>query len=190
LKKYVRDYANLFLMVGGIVLLDQLTKYIVRANLQYGEIYPQNHWITQYARFINWRNSGSVGGILPDSGFIFIALPIAAAVVILFFYPRTKPHERFMRLGMGFMLGGALGNMIDRIYQGYVTDFLSIFSLPMVLNVADISLFLGILTLSYAIWQSEKQSQLEKIQAEAVDKEKSPKQETPLQDPIESSNDE
>jgi len=190
LKKYVRDYANLSLVVGGIVLLDQLTKYIVRANLQFGQIFPQNHWITPYARLINWRNSGSVGGILPDSGFIFIALPIAAAVVILYFYPRTKPNERFMRLGMGFMLGGALGNMIDRLHQGYVTDFLSIFNLPMVLNVADISLFLGILTLSYAIWRSEKDSQLEKIQTQAAMDEELSKQETPSHDPIESIQDE
>ncbi|MCS6907541.1 MAG: signal peptidase II, partial [Anaerolineales bacterium] len=75
-----------------------------------------------------------------------VAFGFAAIGLILFFYPRIAVAEPYMRWAFGFLLGGFVGNLIDRLWQGYVTDILVIL-LPNAFNVADLANLTGFLVL-------------------------------------------
>ena len=154
-KKYLIDYAWL---VGGafiIVLLDQITKEWVRSTLTYGEIYRPELWITQYARIMHWGNTGGAGGVLQGMGNIFSALTFVVAIAILYYFPQVPRQEWLLRLALTLQLGGAAGNLIDRLRLGYVVDFISIGTLP-VLNLADASLITGIAILVVVVWLRQR----------------------------------
>ena len=63
-KHYLRDYTILFLIAASVILLDQVTKYLVRSNLAPAEMWAPWHWLLPYARVVNWQNTGAAFGIL------------------------------------------------------------------------------------------------------------------------------
>ncbi|HEX9597003.1 MAG TPA: signal peptidase II [Anaerolineales bacterium] len=144
-------YLTLILIAGTVILLDQWTKDLVRANLAFGEQYMPWAWLAPYARILNWRNTGAAFGLFQEGGGIFTILAIAVAIMIIYYFPRIQRGDWSLRLAMGLQLGGAVGNLIDRLQHGYVTDFISISSFP-VFNVADTSITLGVVILMLSIW--------------------------------------
>ena len=157
-KKYLTDYALLFGIALVIILLDQSAKNWVRETLTYGEIYRPELPITQYVRLMHWGNTGGAGGIMQGRGDIFSILSFVVALAILYFFPQVPRQERLLRLALGLQLGGAAGNLIDRLRLGYVVDFISIGNLP-VLNLADLSLIIGIAMLVLGLWLRQRQEQ-------------------------------
>jgi signal peptidase II len=149
------DYAFLFLVAGAVVVLDQACKVVVRANLAPGEIFHPELWITQYARIVHLHNSGAAIGILPGFGDIFLVLSALISLAVLYFYARIPHQQWLLRLSMALVLGGALGNLIDRLHQGYVTDFISLLNLP-VFNLADLSVLAGFMLLFVDLWRKEQ----------------------------------
>jgi signal peptidase II len=156
LKKYFADYVLLFSIAGAIVLLDQLTKIWVRTNLQFTEMYRPDLWISEYARIIFWKNTGAAFGMFGSLGNVFLILSFVVSIAIVYYFPQIPRKDWVMRLAMCLLLGGAVGNLISRLYQGYVTDFISILNLP-VFNVADFSITTGVIVLFagmlYQEWQ-------------------------------------
>ncbi len=146
MKKYFADYAFLFALSGLIILLDQWSKYMIRTHLTMGEVFMPGFWLSQYARILRWENTGAAYGLFQGYSDVFLVFSLVASLAILAYLPRIPRKERGMRLAMGLVLGGAIGNLIDRLFQGYVTDFISIGNLP-VLNIADISILAGLLLL-------------------------------------------
>lgn len=155
LNKRLADFSLLILTAAVIVLLDQATKRLVRAHLAYGEVYRPDLWITQYARVVNLKNYGMLGGIFPQLSSLWALASFLVSLAIIYGFARTPTTEHWIRLGWGFLLGGAIGNLIDRLHQGFVTDFLSLGSLP-ALNIADISVIIGLMMLAIGIWQQDK----------------------------------
>jgi signal peptidase II len=155
LKKYLKDYLGLFLIAGILIVLDQLTKTWIRQNLVIGEIYRPDLWITQYARIVNWKNTGAAFGMLQNFNLVFTFLSFIVSVVIIYYYPKISPQDWLIRLAMAMLLGGALGNLIDRLNQGYVTDFISVVNFP-VFNVADSCISVGVVILFIGMWVQEK----------------------------------
>lgn len=153
--RYVIDYLTLFLFSGSIVAADQLSKEWVRDNLGWAEIYRPDLWITQYVRIIHWRNTGSALGLFQNFGFLFTILSFIVGLAILFYFPRVSWKEWPLRLAMGLQLGGAIGNLIDRLMRGHVTDFISIGNFP-VFNIADASISSGVVILLVWIWLRER----------------------------------
>lgn len=137
-----RNYLTLAAIAGFILILDQLTKNWVRANLSSGEAWMPWSWLAPYARIVNWHNDGAVFGLFPGKGDIFMVLAIVVTALIIYYFPRIGEDEWPLRLAMGLQLGGALGNLADRIQLGYVTDFISVGNF-WVFNVADASVTLG-----------------------------------------------
>jgi len=86
-------------------------------------------------------NTGVVFGLLPGLGWLFAAVHVVAMILVLYFYHTMPDHTWLTRLAMGMLLGGACGNLIDRLWRGWVTDFLDFNFWPMqdwaVFNVAD-----------------------------------------------------
>ena len=156
MKRYLKDYAFLFSIAGVILLLDQFTKYLVRSNLAFSEIWAPWDWLLPYARIVHWNNTGAAFGIFQQFGVIFTILPIIVAGAIIYFFPKVPSSDWLIRLALALQLGGAMGNLTDRLMRGTVTDFLSVGNFA-VFNVADASIFIGVLLLIYAMWQKERQ---------------------------------
>src|SRR5262245_22789019 len=100
-------------------------------------------WLAPYARFVNWHNSGAAFGLFQGGGGIFGILAIIVSIAILIYYPVISRTDKFMRLALALQLAGALGNFVDRLTVGAVTDFISIWTFP-VFNLADLSITLGV----------------------------------------------
>ena len=122
MKKYLKDYAFLFLVAGAIILLDQVSKYIIRTNLAIGEIYLPELWITEFARIVHWQNTGAAFGMFQSLGTVFMILSMIVSVAIIYYFPQVPREDKLIRLAMAMLLGGAVGNLIDRLNLGYVVD--------------------------------------------------------------------
>ena len=135
------------LVVSAIVALDQFTKYLVIANLGLHESWAPIPALAKWLRFYHITNTGAAFGLFQDGKLFFVVVAIIVSVAILLYY-RTLPGGQWLvRLSLGMQLGGALGNLIDRLLrQGRVVDFISVPYWP-VFNVADSSITVGVLVL-------------------------------------------
>jgi signal peptidase II len=140
---------------GSIVLLvviaDQLTKIWIRANLEVG----QTLFNTGIFRIIRIYNTGAAFGIFRDHNLTLIIVDFIGIAVILFFvlFMRHRWHflnDMLVRAGIGLILGGTIGNLIDRLFIGYVTDFID-FKVWPVWNVADNMVVIGTIIVAYCI---------------------------------------
>jgi signal peptidase II len=162
-KHILRSYLTLFIISGAIIVLDQITKTAVRANLGLGETWAPWAWIEPYARIVHWKNTGAVFGIFQSFGGVFTVLAFVVGGAILYYFPQVPREEWALRLAMVLQFAGALGNLIDRLTIGWVTDFISIGSFP-VFNVADSSISIGVAILVLGVWIKERR---QKSEAEA-----------------------
>ncbi len=147
-------------LVGSVVVaLDQWTKGLIEQTLpKYTSMVPVSR-LGEYLLFEHVGNYGAAFGILQNQGDFFILVAGVVTVVILYYAGfQLPPEQRMIRIFMGLILGGALGNVIDRITQGYVTDFVKI-GVPGVyywpnFNVADAAIVTGTVSLALVIlWQ-------------------------------------
>ncbi len=125
-----------------VVVLDQLTKHLVRSDIVPGE----EHRFLPGIELVNTRNRGVAFGFLPGSH-VAVTVLIAVALLVLLVYFARHLQTPWIWLPTGMLVGGALGNVIDRIRGGSVTDFVK---LPLgwpPFNLADASITLGILAL-------------------------------------------
>ena len=157
MNRYVRDYLTLFGIAGVIVALDQWTKWLVRQNVPFQETWlpPQLIWLTPYVRIVNWSNSGAAFGMFQNGNLVFTVLAFIVIAAILFYYPQVDVKDWSLRLAMGLQLGGAAGNLVDRLTMGKVTDFISVGTFP-VFNIADSSISVGVVVLLLGVWIKER----------------------------------
>jgi signal peptidase II len=163
LKKYIRDYLILFLLAGVIIALDQWTKYLVRETLPFQAIWSPWSWLTPYARIVHWKNTGAAFGIFQGFGNVFTILAIIVSIAILYYFPQVPRRDWTLRLAMGLQLGGAIGNLIDRLFFGSVTDFISVGNFA-VFNIADASISIGVAILVLGMLVKEREGYLEERQ--------------------------
>jgi signal peptidase II len=156
-KKQVLDYLLLAFVTLLVVGLDQWTKNLVRSKLGYGEMWNPWEWLAPYARIVHWDNSGAAFGMLQGYGGIFTILAILVSIGIIYYYPRLDPNDWPMRVILGMQLGGALGNLVDRLVRdNRVTDFISIGTFP-VFNIADSCITVGTILLISLVWYRDNQ---------------------------------
>ncbi len=154
---HIRTYSSLFLTAGIVIAIDQFTKALVRANIPLGNTWLPQGWeaLAPYARFVHWYNTGAAFGMFQGFGWIFTFLAFVVAGLIIYYYPQVHPEDWWLRLAMGLQMGGALGNVIDRLmFDGRVTDFISVGLFP-VFNIADSSITIGVLVLLLGVWYKE-----------------------------------
>lgn len=163
MNRLIKDYGFLLSISGAVVLLDQVSKYLIRSNLNFGEIWPQNHWIVNYARIVHWSNTGAAFGMLQNFGVVFAVLAVVVSIAILIYFPRVPHDDWMLRLALSLQLGGAIGNLIDRLTIGHVTDFISLDSFA-VFNVADASISIGTALLAVSLIQRERKEKTAKSQ--------------------------
>ncbi|OGO46713.1 MAG: signal peptidase II [Chloroflexi bacterium RBG_16_64_43] len=139
----IRTYAILATIASAIVALDQYTKFLVRTRLALGEVWMPIDWLAPYARIVHWTNTGAAFGLFQNGNMVFTVLAIIVSAAIIYYYRDVGRASWLIRLALGLQLGGALGNLIDRLTRGTVTDFLSVGTFP-VFNVADSGISVGV----------------------------------------------
>lgn len=157
MNRHIRDYALLIGLGAVIVALDQWTKWLVRTNIPFEATWLPD-WLASlspYARIVHWNNSGAAFGSFQNGNSVFTALAILVIGAILYYYPRVERDDWTLKVAMGMQLGGAAGNLIDRLSMGRVTDFISIGSFP-VFNIADSAISIGVVVLLLGVWLKER----------------------------------
>ncbi len=130
----------LFLASAWVALLDQVTKSVVARRI------PMHGTVTCLGgllRITHVRNAGAAFGVLQGRQTLFIAAAAAAAVIVILCYPRVSASNWPARLGLSLGLGGAVGNLVDRLRFGGVVDFLEVGPWP-VFNLADSAIVVGV----------------------------------------------
>jgi len=157
LKKYLKAYAFLLPISFSIVILDQWTKSLVRANLSFNEVWMPVEWLAPYVRIVNWHNTGAAFGIFQGMNGVFLVLAFFIIAMILFYFPQIPVEDYYFRLALSLQMAGAAGNLIDRLYRGFVTDFISIGKFA-VFNVADSCITMGVAVLMVGLWIEERKT--------------------------------
>ena len=142
--------AMILIVVLTILSLDQLTKFLVSRNLflnQSSSVIKGIFYLTLI------HNRGAAFGILKNQAPLFISTSLFA--IILMFLNLKNNNKRFYRFSLSLILAGALGNLIDRLFLGYVIDFLD-FRIWPVFNIADSAITIGAILLGYTILRERK----------------------------------
>ena len=155
MKKYLSAYAFLLPISFSLVILDQWTKYLVRANLVFNENWMPLEWLTPYVRIVNWHNTGAAFGIFQGMNGVFMALAFVIIALILLYFPTIPQSDFYFRLALSLQMAGAMGNLTDRLFRGFVTDFISVGRFP-VFNVADSCITMGVVVLLVGMWIEER----------------------------------
>jgi signal peptidase II len=151
-----RQRAVLFWVAGFVLLLDQLSKNLIEAYLPLYQSWAPSESIAPYFRLTHTSNTGIAFGLLPTGSSFFIWTSAIVALAIVIYNYGLSAEEGKLRLALGLQLAGALGNLVDRLRLGHVTDFLDFGPWP-VFNLADLSVVTGALLLGWLLWREEQQ---------------------------------
>lgn len=134
-----------FFVAVLVIFLDQIIKYLTVINLQ---VLESASGIPGLFDFFYIRNDGAGWGLLSGNRNIFLVITVIAAAYIIYLIIKNRHHHLLTRISYGLILGGALGNFIDRLRLGYVVDMfrLQFIDFP-IFNIADIALSLGVVLL-------------------------------------------
>jgi len=147
-----RDFV--LLQLGVLVfLIDQLSKYVVREALPLGYSLPYSGFF----RITHTFNTGSAFGILQGQNTPLIFISFVGIIVLAVIYQSQAQANNLLRLSLGLQLGGAFGNLIDRIFRDRVTDFIDIGPWP-VFNCADVSIVTGLIILAWIFLKPGRQA--------------------------------
>jgi signal peptidase II len=146
--------AIIVLMGAAILAADQYTKTLVRRTIPVNTSYMPIAWLDRFVTLTHVENHGASFGLLQGYGGLFAIVALGVVVGIGWYVWRYPALPRFMVFVFGLMLGGSLGNLVDRLFRGgVVTDFVDLRWWP-VFNVADScvvvgSILLGVYTLFF-----------------------------------------
>lgn len=141
---------RLFVTAAIIVIVDQISKYLVSSLMQTGQSITL---INNFLYITYLRNPGAAFGMFPYQTVFFIVITVVVAILILYYYRILSDDHKWLRFSLALQLGGALGNLIDRVRGGYVIDFINFTVWPPVFNLADSAIVIGIGIFLIAFWQ-------------------------------------
>ena len=147
----------LVLIALVVIALDQLTKRAVQQNLALGEallVFPP--W--EFVRIVHWVNTGAAFGMFQGGNAVLIGLTVAITLAILIYYQTLPEGHLFQRICLVLMVGGSIGNLIDRLTLGYVVDFVAVGRFP-VFNLADSCVTVSVILLLISMIIEERKAQ-------------------------------
>jgi len=130
-----------------ILVIDQISKQAVMTSLRPGESWNPVAALERWVSLTYVTNTGAAFGLFPEYGTIFMVIAVVVVVAIIFYYRHLPGEQWLVQASLGLQLGGALGNLLDRLRHGHVIDFID-FKIWPVLNVADSSVFVGVVILA------------------------------------------
>ncbi|MGY0692315.1 signal peptidase II [Virgibacillus sp. FSP13] len=145
-----------YLIALVIIGIDQLTKWIVVKNM---DLYEQITVIKDFFYFTSHRNKGAAWGILQDQMIFFYVITAIVIIGVVFYMQKYGRESKLLALSLSLILGGAIGNFIDRVFRQEVVDFLDFiifnYDFP-IFNVADSALCVGVVLVLIATFIDEK----------------------------------
>ena len=146
-----RNVAFFFTTSLLLMAADQLSKFWIRSNLAIGE----SVFEVGFFRLVHVYNTGAAFGLFQGQSFLLTIIALVSVIALLlyaFFFHHKFPFlgSRLGKLALGLVLGGAVGNLIDRIYLGHVTDFIDFDFWP-AFNIADSAIVVGVIILAYSL---------------------------------------
>ena len=160
-------YSFMFWITGTIVFLDQWTKWLIRSNLPLRATWLPDglEWLSPYARFVNWHNTGAAFGMFQGGSMVFTVLAFIVIGAIIYYFPQVDKKDWYLCPALSTQLCGAMGNLTDRLTQdGRVTDFISVGNFP-VFNIADASISIGTVVLLIGVYIQERVIHKAKLEA-------------------------
>ena len=139
-----------------VFIIDQLVKHLVVSTMHLGQSFPVIKGIFHITYVLN---PGAAFGMLEHQRWFFIVVALAAVLLGVAFYKKLQQESFLMRSGAGLLLGGAVGNLADRIQSGLVVDFRDFRVWP-VFNIADIAICAGAGILIFDIWQRRNEDEI------------------------------
>ena len=146
-----------FLIMGLVLSLDQLSKYLVETRIPLYGYWAPIPGLENVLRFTHTANSGAVFGLFQGTGMFFAVLAVIVAGAIVYFNVTLPGGQWLLRLALGLQLGGALGNLTDRLRQGHVTDFIDV-GPWYIFNVADMAIVGGVILFGIVLIRDERQA--------------------------------
>ena len=153
---------RLALVVGVAIFVfvfDRITKMWVEQNIP---LHEGRQVIGDYVRIVHTQNTGAAFGLLPERTTLLSVLSVVAVLAIVYYYRQFANSSPLVTATLGMQLGGAFGNLLDRVTKGYVVDFVDVGLVPgprfWAFNVADSSIVLGILFVMVLLWQEERKT--------------------------------
>ncbi|WP_163530439.1 signal peptidase II [Halobacillus ihumii] len=145
-----------YLIAAAIIVLDQLTKWIIVRTMEIRESIPV---IENFFYITSHRNQGAAWGILQGQMWFFYIVTVIVIGVIIYYMGQYAKQSSFVGVALALILGGAIGNFIDRLFRKEVVDFLNFYignyNFP-IFNVADSSLVVGVIFVLIATFIDER----------------------------------
>ena len=132
-----------YILIILIIVIDQTSKYFVSSLMLSGQTIPIVNNIF-HITFV--RNSGAAFGMLPGNTALLIAVGSIAALFILYTMYYIPKNKYYYKIGLSFILAGSIGNILDRVYRGYVVDMFDFRFFP-VFNIADAMINIGMVVI-------------------------------------------
>lgn len=133
-----------YMIALAIIIFDQLTKWIVVKEMELGESIPV---VENFLYITSHRNRGAAWGILEGQMWFFYAITVVVVIGLIVYIRKINKADKWLGVALGLMLGGAIGNFIDRVFRQEVVDFVNtyIFTYDFpIFNVADSALVVGV----------------------------------------------
>lgn len=143
-------------IAATVILLDQYTKGLVEANLPLYQSWAPIPAIASFFRITHATNTGAAFGLFQGGGWLFGILATIVALAIIYYSLTLSYGFNLLRIALGLQLGGAVGNLFDRIQLGHVTDFLDFGPWP-IFNLADTAIVSGVVLLAWMMLREERQ---------------------------------
>ncbi len=147
-------------VIGSVFALDQITKAVIVAWIGPESSERRIDLIGSWLAFEYVQNTGAAFGMLKGRTWLLsvLALLVATGFVALFW--KHLPHDRLLRFSVALVIGGAIGNLADRVRLGYVVDFVAVGAWPR-FNVADSAITIGLVLLAWTVLRYDGQQEIE-----------------------------
>ncbi|PRO65304.1 signal peptidase II [Alkalicoccus urumqiensis] len=148
-----------YIIAAVIIGFDQLTKWLVVTQMEIGQSIPL---ITNILYLTSHRNEGAAFGILQGQQWLFYIVTVVVVIFLIYLLQKNGEEGRLYKIALALVLGGAIGNFIDRVYMGAVVDFVDVYigsyNYP-IFNVADSALVVGVIMIIIFTFLDEKRQE-------------------------------
>ncbi len=147
-----------YLIAIFVIVLDQITKWLIVSKMHFGESITI---IENFLYITSHRNRGAAWGILQGQMWLFYVITLVVIIALIYYLQKAAKGKWLLGVSLSFMLGGAIGNFIDRVIRKEVVDFIHTFifgyNFP-VFNIADSALVIGVILLMISMLRDERES--------------------------------
>ncbi|GAB2561249.1 signal peptidase II [Gracilibacillus alcaliphilus] len=152
---------KVYIIALAVIIVDQLTKWSIVVNMELGERIPV---IESFFYITSHRNQGAAWGILEGQMTFFYIITVIVIGFILYYAYKHAKDNKFLGIALGFILGGTIGNFIDRVFRQEVVDFFDFYifnyNFP-IFNIADSSLVVGVILIFILTFMEERNKKKE-----------------------------